>query len=498
MNGLVAYYFWNVLRHEWMRLPDKESFADVRRLYRYIWVLYSLAMTIFGAQQTLRFLFYGPSDVLGEIERETLINGITLLAVGTPLWFYTWRIVQDSLTEAAEQGSNLRLGILYLLALSGVISVLTTATIAVSIVLRRLLGTDIATSDLIHQIGDQISIGVPLGAVWAYYGHWLNRHIESVPDLVRQAGMKRVYLYILSALGLGGAFIGVAMLIKFIIDLSTGGTLTLDDVLRSNLAGAIGLIAAWLPLWLLTWRPLQASALGSEQATSEHARRSVVRKTYLYLALFAGVIGGMSAAVALVFQLLHAALTGVTDSTFLATNLNDLQLLVLFSILLLYHLSVLRRDGQFTSDALARKQGDFKLLVFDSGEGFADSVKAALARVAPNIPITTAAKKPEGTFHAMILNGSTAVEAPDWVHAFSGRRIIVPDEAQNLLWAGGVSKQGVQQAAQIARQLAEGQEVRTQSGMNSGWMIVVYAAAALFGLEFLLGITGMVFSAFVR
>jgi UDP-N-acetylenolpyruvoylglucosamine reductase len=90
------------------------------------------------------------------------------------------------------------------------------------------------------------------------------------------------------------------------------------------------------------------------------------------------------------------------------------------------------------------------------------------------------------------------VKAPDWVHAFSGIRIIVPDEAQNLLWAGGVSKQGVRQAAQIARQLAEGQEVRAQSGMNSGWVVIVYIAAGLFGLEFLLGITAMVFSAFIH
>ncbi len=362
MNGLVAVYFWNVLRSEWMTLPGKENFADVRRLYRYLWVLYGLSMTVFGAQQTLHFLFYVSSDVLGDIGRETLVNGLALLVVGTPLWFYAWRAVQNSLAEAAEQDSNLRLGVLYLLALGGVITVLTTATIAVDLLLRQLLGADIATTDFIHQLGNQISIGVPLGAIWAYYGHWLNRHIEEIPDPVRQAGMKRIYFYLLSAIGLGGAFIGAATLIKFIIDLTTGGSMTLDGVLRANLSGAIALIAAWLPLWLLTWRRMQASAFATGDE-GDHARRSVVRKAYLYLALFAGVIGGMSAAVALVFQLLRAALTRATDSSFLATNLNDLQLLVLFSILLLYHLTVLRRDSQSTADALARKQGDFKVLI---------------------------------------------------------------------------------------------------------------------------------------
>ena len=501
MNGVVAAYFLYVLRREWISLPGKENFADVRRLYRYIWVLYGLAMVVFGAQQTLRFLFYVPSNMLGDIGRETLVNGIALLVVGTPLWIYTWRVVQNSLAETSEKDSNLRLGILYLLALGGVITVLTTTAIVVETLLRKLLGADINTTDLIHQLGGPISIGVPLGAVWAYYGHWLNRHIESIPDPIRQAGMKRLYFYILSALGLGGAFIGVAILIKFIIDLTTGGSLTLDDALRSNLAGAISLIVAWLPLWLFTWRPMQASAFAIDD-TGEHARRSVIRKVYLYLALFAGVIGGMIAAVALVFVLLQAVLKGSTDSTFLATVLNDLQLLVLFVILLVYHLTTLRRDGRFTANTLARKQSDFKVLVADSGDGFGESVKTEIARFAPGVAVTIAAKMPdiEGViqFNALVMSGSQAMNAPDWTRSFKGSRIIIPDESKDFIWAGGVSMRATQQAAQIVRQLAEGQELRKQSGINSGWMLVVYIAAALFGLQLLFVIVLSVFFAFVH
>ena len=234
---------------------------------------------------------------------------------------------------------------------------LTTAAIVVDILLRKLLGAELSTTDFIHQLGDAISIGVPLGAIWAYYGHWLNRHIETIADPVRQAGMKRVYFYLLSALGLGGAFIGIASLIKFIIDLTTGGSLTLDDALRSNLTGALSLVAAWLPLWVLTWRPMQASAFAANDA-GDHARRSIVRKAYLYLALFAGVIGGMIAAVALVFELLQAVLKGSTESTFVATILNDLQLLVLFVILLVYHAETRRPvHGRYPGPEAKRVQG---------------------------------------------------------------------------------------------------------------------------------------------
>src|SRR5512133_389720 len=192
MNGIVAAYFWNVLRRDWATLTDKENFSDVRRLYRYIWMLYGLLMTVFGAQQILRFLFYVPGDVLGEPGREIAVNGIALLLVGTPVWVYAWRIIQDSLVNPTEMGSTLRLCILYLLSLGGVITVLTTAWLVINILLRAALGADISFTDVIRQIGGPVSVGVPLALVWAYYGHWLDRHIEAVGDRVRQAGTKRL------------------------------------------------------------------------------------------------------------------------------------------------------------------------------------------------------------------------------------------------------------------------------------------------------------------
>ena len=328
INGIVALYFWNITRGDWKTLPVKEDWADVRRLYRYIWVLYSLIMVVFGVQQILYYLFYVPSGILGEVGHGTFINGLALLIVGTPVWFYSWRVIQASIADAAERESNLRLGVLYLLALGGVITVMTTAALFLDIVIRKLLGADISTSDFIQQIGGPISIGVPLGAVWAYYGYWLNRHIESIGDAVRQSGMKHVYYYVLSILGLGAAFTGVALLIKFMIDIQTGG-LIMSDPLRSQLASAISLIIAWLPLWLGTWIPMEAQAM-MKNDIGDHARCSNIRKAYLYLALFAGVIGGMTAAVALVFELLKALFIGQTDSSFLSTILNDLQLFVLF------------------------------------------------------------------------------------------------------------------------------------------------------------------------
>ncbi len=497
INGLVALYFWTVLRAEWASLPAKKDFADARRLFRYVWVIYALLMVIFGAQQILRYIFYVPSGVLGELTRETIVNGISLLLIGTPLWVYAWNIVQRSVAEeAAEHESNLRLAILYVLALSGVITVLTAGATLLHTLISTLLGRPWVRADFVNAIGGPISIGLPLGAIWAYYGTWLNRHIESITEPVRQAGMKRVYYYILSALGVGGTFLGVAMLIQFMINLLTGGYLQLSDALRSDLGRALGVIIAWLPLWIIIWRRLQAesAAIGD---SGDHARRSIVRRAYLYLALFAGVIGGMISAVAFVFRLINTALSGQSDSGFVPALLNDLRLVILFAILLIYHLLVMRRDGRWAAAALAAKQVAFKVLVVDSGTGFGDSIRAAMAKVAPNVPVTVTARQPRGKFEALVVSGSQALNGPLWIRSFKGTRIIVPEESDGTIWAGGVSVNPAQRAALAVRQLAEGQGVR-QRAAGSGWMIVVYVAAALFGLEFLLGVFGLIMSTFMN
>ncbi|MCK6538783.1 MAG: DUF5671 domain-containing protein [Anaerolineales bacterium] len=480
MNGIVAAYFWNVLRAEWGTLKDQENFSEVRRLYRYIWMLYGLLMTVFGTQQILRFLIYIPGDVLGELGREVVVNGTALLVVGTPVWVYSWRVIQDSLADPAEMGSNLRLGILYLLALGGVITVVTASSMTVNILVTRLLGADWTLQYFVHQLGGPISVGVPLGLIWAYYGHWLNRHIEAIGDKVRQTGMKRLYNYILAFIGLVVSFVGVATLLSFIIDVATSRSFLMGD--SNSLASAISSLIVGLPLWLMTWRPMQAEALVVGEV-GDHARRSVLRKTYLYLALFASVIGGMATAVGLVYQLIRVALTGDAGSNFVNDLLNTIQLLFLFGVVLIYHLNVLRADGASMADSLAEKQSVFSVLIVDSGDGIVDSVKAALLKSGSKmqVTVTTPAEKPEGDFGALIVGGDVAVDAPAWIRSFGGNRIIVQNEAQNLLWAEDAA-----QAAESVQRLAEGQEIQKKKPTRSAWTVVAYIFAALFALQLLL------------
>lgn len=497
-NLTAAAYFYRITQFDWQTLLDVENYRDARRLYRYIWLLYGLFMLIFGVQQVLRFLFYVPTAILGNSGREVFLNGLALVLVGAPTWFWAWQVCQHALEEPQETGSLLRLGVLYLLSLAGVVTVLTSAGVIVNILLRLALGQAFPLAELLSRLGGPVSIGIPLGVVWAYYGIWLGREIRSVQSPGRRAGLKRSYFYILSLIGLAGAFTGLALLFSFLVERLVSPTALWGDALREQLSAALAMLLVGLPLWLLTWRPMQAEALAQDES-GDNARRSLVRRSYLYLVIFAAVIGGMVSAIGLFYNLLYSVL-GSTGENFTRDVLNALQTLILFSIFLVYHWSALRRDGGRKAESLAALQEQFPVLVFEqAGSGFAPLMQAAIKQAAPNIPAAVLPLEdglPEGAeaARAVVLPSSLAFNPPEalrlWLKEYDGHKIIVPVESPRWYWPGGVPRNGIATAAQMVRQLSEGQEVRTAAG-TSTIQVVAYVFAILFGLQLLFLLFGL-------
>ncbi len=331
--------------------------------------------------------------------------------------------------------------------------------------------------------------------MWAYYGKWLSAQFSFDEQLPRRAGKKRIYLYILSLIGLVAAFVGMASLLSFMITLGLGSDSLNADGFRQSLTGSLATLVVGLPLWLMTWRPMQADAL-TDGDVGDHARRSIVRKVYLYLVLFGSVIGGMVSAGTLIFTLINALLGGDAPN-FVNSILNNLQILVLFVILLLYHLSALRKDGLARADALEAKQEQFGVLVFDNNNGkFGEAVKTAFMKNAPKIPVTVLNANgdipADLKVNAVVLPGSLAVNAPEnikaWMSSFSGSRLIVPDDAAGIFWMNDFG-----QVAQSARALAEGQELRPQSATRttSVWTTIAYVFAAMFALQVVFMLLGL-------
>jgi len=496
MNALIAAYFVTVLRADWRQLTlvvvpapawDKETFVNVRRISRYLWVLYGLLLTVAGVQQILTFILQIPPSTFGALLRANFINGLALTLVGTPVWVWAWKTVQDSLSEPVERESLLRLGLLYALSLGGVITVLTSGGIVLYLLLRQVLGEKMLLQTFVQHISGPLSIGVPLAGVWSYYGNWLTQSMGEVPDAPRRAGMRRLYSYILSAIGLGAAFIGLRMVLAFVVDALLGDQAS-GGTLRLGLTAALSTLGMGLPLWLLTWSPMQAEALLSGDG-GDHARRSLVRKIYLYLALFVSVIGGMISAGSLVYLLLNDLLGGGASNV-LQGSLKALEILALFVLLGVYHGLTMGKDGKTAGRALTEKHAAFPTLIFDVENGtFAPAMLAAIQKQTPHLPATLQlVNQPvskDTTPKSIVLQADLALDPPEnlrkWLVNFNGSRLVVPRTLEGWVWVGS-AQADLNQASLALRQLAEGQEVRQKVSV-SGWMIFTYVMAGLFGLE---------------
>jgi hypothetical protein len=504
MNGIIAAYFIYVLHDDWVAVEPKNTLGDIRRLYRYIWVLYTLIMAVAGVQQMLQYTLSLPATgLVGFVTRSWFVNGMALVLIGVPLWVTAWNTVQRSLVEPSERPSSLRLGVLFVLSLAGVVVVLSVTGFVLNALLRMIFGEFKAFARLMAEVSGPLSIGIPLAGVWAYYGGWLRRDLASLADEQRRAGLRRLYAYILSLIGLVATFIGVYLLLSFVIDAALGQGLW-GETLRSRLCAALATVFAGLPLWLLTWRPVQTEALASGDE-GDHARRSVVRKAYLYLVLFGAVIGGMASAVRLVFLLL-SSLLGERPAGFGSELLDVLQLFVLFIALLVYHWQVLRWDGSQAALALAEKHALFPVMVLDIGDGtFVKSISGAVQKQTPDLPLVVQSmhkkipKKSLASVKAVILPAGLALEPPEplrlWLKEFEGHKVLVPDGMTDWIWTGSIPRDPAAQAAQVIRQLAEGQEVR-YGPSTPAWMVVLYVFGALFSLQILFMLLALVASFF--
>jgi hypothetical protein len=488
INLLIAAYFWNVLKANWRTLAETDAFSEVRRLYRFVWMLYGLLMTVYGAQLALDYILTIPTSMLGTNGRESVVNALALLLIGCPVWYYAWRLLQNALADPAEKESYLRLGILYLLTLGGAIVSLVSVGNLIYMLLVQLLGESALLQRFIHDVSAPISVAVPLIVVWLFYGTWLNRQFNFDENLPRRAGKSRLYNYILSFLGLSASVAGLLSLFSVVIDLIMGERYLSDSGLSEPISGALAALTVGLPVWVMTWRRMQAQALDNSDI-GDHARRSIIRKSYLYLALFASVIGGMVSAGTLVFDLVNAALGG-SDYNLWVGVLNEVTALVVFVVLLLYHLSCLQKDGAARADILAEKQTQFHVVVFDQDGKFGEAVKASFAKRAPAVPVTVlnANEKVPGDVKAdaVVLPGSLAVNTPEtveaWLRSFNGNKLIVSDEAAGVFWMNDF-----EQAADSAKSMAEGQELRPQSSKRttSIWTYVAYVFAGLFACQLL-------------
>lgn len=173
--------------------------------------------------------------------------------------------------------------------------------------------------------------------LWWYHGEVLAETRESRTEV------RRIYEYIVSAIGLLASAAGVGMVIVAVIEAFTPG-LDLGVSVTHTLLGALTLLAVNVPVWLVFWSRIQRALAGD--AVIEVT--SPTRK--LYLVLLFGVVG-VAAVVALIVAV-FVLLEGVFENTLSGETIRSMRyalgVLATAAAVSAYHGAVYAQDRSIT------------------------------------------------------------------------------------------------------------------------------------------------------
>ncbi len=484
-NSVAAFYFYRVLRADWRSGEVGNTFWEVRRFYRYIWLIYGLGLFIIGLQQLIQYILI-TWNALGDYVHAMLANGLALLLIGVPVWMAAGRSIQHSLSEPAERNSLLRLVVLFLITFFGLIGCLTASGIVLYQLLSVVLGSFSGLGVFLNQIAVPLSVALSLGLVWAYYHYSLSPYLGALTvedsdleagnqpvaerDWLRRVEVRRIYYYVLAFLGFVAIFIGLQQLLTGLLELTLGGEILGEVAVRSQLAGGLAALIIGLPVWVLHWRVMAVEAR-REGEIGDYARRSLIRRSYLYLMLFASVIGLMVSAGMLIYQILRALL-GDPIGQLVMVVLQQFVTLLLFGIVLVYHWLALREDGRLAERSLSRRYAQYPVLLLEpEGVGFSEVIVPVLQGEVPGLPVAVhlaseGAPDPSlSAARAVILPADLASHPGEalrlWLQNFSGEHIVVATPTAGWYWIPASQKTLASLArmtAQTVRQLAESGE----------------------------------------
>jgi len=247
-----------------------------------------------------------PAPSRDDLLRFQLIGAVPGILAGLALWLGTWIPLQRGLRAPTadgeiERGSVIRKLAIYLVVLVSALAVLLSATVAVANVVERILGTPDREQyrNIQHDVGFPVTNLVVFATVWLFHRRVVQAEAARETEVERAATVRRLYTYLIAAIGLGMLAIGTAGAIGVfgsqLMGLNTHG--------NGETAAYIALVLIGAPVWALSWWQAQRRLTDDE-------RRSLPRRGYLYLAILGGVLGVLVFGSAGLYRLLNAVLAG--------------------------------------------------------------------------------------------------------------------------------------------------------------------------------------------
>lgn len=510
--GLLWFYHQRLVVADVQVVPETSNAATVRRLYIFGFSATGLIMTSIATISLLRWVMFqfGPDQAIGGRDDLEFSIEVARLCAGLPLWLIFWQWAQHLFSgpNEAERESALRKFYLYATILVAALLAITNTAFILAGVFRRAL-------DLppMGDLRDSLPIVIGTAVLWAYHTVVLWSDARLAGEAPRQARIRRLYLYLVAAIGLAALLIGLSGDLSVLIRSLAGAAFGSD--LREQLAWFTAAMVAGLPVWIISWRQteLGAEAVGPQ---GDEERRSLIRKIYLYFYLFVATMTVLSGVVYIVYRLLSLVLGESNQGNLLS----DLGQAIAFSLIAagvwLYHGFVLRGDGQLVQREQAARLANLRVTIVDGGEGsFGQTVLNELQRQLPGVTFEsiglTQTAATGGSTLAAQLAGTGLIVAP-WNSPFAGGplsaefaraisaspapKLLIPIRSEGWEWAGverWSTEALVWQTLQAVKQIAAGEEVKPAHPLGPGAIIGIIAG--LFFLLILLAIPVVTFFA---
>jgi hypothetical protein len=313
--------------------------SNVRRGYIYLACIASLEAVAWAAISLLRNLL-APGKYTS---LEDTALQVAVIVVGLPIFVVHWLWAQRlARRDPEERGAILRRLYLYGAMATFLGPFLTNAFELLDGLMRLAYGLQpeshryLGLSQPALLVHDLVAMAV-LALLWAYQWRVTAADTREIPEEGGAATVRRLYIYGFSAAGLTMTGLALVYLSRWLMLQLGGGTIITR---QADLIREVARLAVGLSLWLIFWRWAQRLFA----APDEEERASVLRKVYLYLAVFLSVLATVTTLTILLADGLSRVL-GVAGSRSSSGDIREaLSILLGAGLVWAYHAYVLRRD----------------------------------------------------------------------------------------------------------------------------------------------------------
>jgi hypothetical protein len=342
--GLLVWFgHWRVGALDRRLAGESGGTATLRRWYVYGAALIGLLSMLDGARELLERLWANIVARAAAPAGAGFADPAATTLVGLGVWLVHWVALPARLPEGSrrEDGNSLLRSVYLFVALAvGVTGTLLGASQLLYYIVARLLGVERpggVGGDLLQAAASPVSTAVVYGSAWAYQRHALGRQAALYAEAPRQAGIRRLYTYVISLLALSVVGFGAAGLLWTLGDVLFSPGAASGDYWRERVALFATLTIVGLPVWLLYWRP---------SAPTVAEAHSLARRVYVYLSLIVAALTLIGSVAGALYRLIGLAL-GETFSSEVATDLaHALGVACVAAVVGAYHWRILRGDAR--------------------------------------------------------------------------------------------------------------------------------------------------------